>query len=159
MSIDATTPRTAHRRIPDPAATAGAVVGLGCGLVGQYVDTPWRSGSDSWGIAFAENGGWAALGALLGFVVVGLVAVSFFAAAARDAEPPRTARRAAGLAVVGALTLAVYWTGLPAVLAAGALGLGLDARARQGRTSPPAATALVLAVLTVAAAVWLAPTS
>jgi hypothetical protein len=159
MTIDASVPRTVRPRGPDPATAAGAVVGLGCGLVGQYVETPWRAGSDSWGIAFDDHGGWAALGALLGFVVVGLVAVTVFATAARAVEPRRTARRAVGLAVGGALTLAVYWSGLPALLAAGALGLALDARARQGRTSLPTATALVLAVLTIVAAVWLAFTS
>jgi hypothetical protein len=160
MQIDShPVPRTERRLAPDPATVVGAVAGLGFGLVGQYVDTPWRPGPSDWGITFDDNGGWAALAALLGFIVVGLVAVSVFTAAARAVQPARTARRAAGLAVVGVLTLAVYWSGLPAVLAAGALGLALDARSRLGRISPPVTVALVLAVLTALAALWLALTS
>jgi hypothetical protein len=59
------------------------------------------------------------------------------------------------LAVLGAVSLAVFWLGLPSVLAGGAALLALDVRERGGRTGA-ATGALVLAGLTVLVAVLLA---
>jgi hypothetical protein len=142
-------------RAPDAPTLAGAGIALACTLVGQYVETPWK-GAGEWGVDFAGNGGWGALALLVAFVGVALVVVGFATARARALPPRRTAVRALVLAVLGAVTVLVFWTGLPAVLAGGATGLAVDARRRLGRFPAAAAAALVLAVLTVAAAVWLA---
>ncbi|MFD2093884.1 hypothetical protein [Blastococcus deserti] len=158
MSASSTVPTTRRRPVPvpDPSTTAGAVVGLGCTLVGQYVETPWESGPGDWGVGFDANGGWAALAALVAFVAVALVLVGLATARARAVPPERTARRALVLAGLGAVMIFVFWTGVPPVLAGGAAGLALDARRRLGRLPSPAAAALALAVLTVAGAVYLA---
>lgn len=162
MTASPTTPSPTVRRpvaAPDGWTAAGAVVALGCTLVGQYVDTPWRSsGTGTWGVDFAGNGGWATLAVLVAFIAVALVLVGLATARARAVPAQRATRRALALAGLGALTIAVFWTGVPAVLAGGATGLALDARRRLGRLPAPAATALVLAALTVATAGWLAVT-
>ncbi len=149
-------PTTARRSSPDAWTTAGAAVALGCTLVGTYVDTPWGSGPGEWGVDFTGNGGWTSLAVLVAFVAVALVLVGLATARARAVPPEHTARRALVLAVLGAATVLVFWTGVPAVLAGGAAGLALDARRRLGRLPATAVVALVVAVLTVASAVWLA---
>ncbi|WP_369252209.1 hypothetical protein [Geodermatophilus amargosae] len=141
---------------PDAATVTGAGLGLACSLVGQYVETPRESGPGEWGVDFGGNGGWGALALLVAFIAVGVVGVGLVAGRARAAAPGRTAVRALLLAVLGAVTVLVFWTGLPAVLAGGAAGLAVDTRRRLGRFPAAAAAALAVAVLTVAAAVWLA---
>jgi hypothetical protein len=141
---------------PDPTTLAGAVLALACTVVGQYVETPWKSDSDGWGVDFAGAGGFGALALLVGLVVIAAAVVSAVVGPARAAEATTAARRAAWLAVVGVLSLAVFWSGLPPVLAAGAAGLAVHSRRGLDRTPVAAAVALVLAVLTIAAAVFLA---
>lgn len=152
------TPSARARRTvaaPDGWTAGGALVALGCTLVGQFVGTPWKS-SGEWGVDFSGGGGWGGLATLVGFVAVATVLVGLATARGRAAGPERAARSALVLAVLGAVTVLVFWTGLPAVLAGGATGLAVDSRRRLGRLTPPATAAVVLAVLTVAAAVWLA---
>ncbi|MGY1686409.1 hypothetical protein ACI8AV_22630 [Geodermatophilus sp. SYSU D00804] len=159
MTASPARPPVAARRptpLPDGWTTAGAGVGLGCTLVGQFVETPWRSGSDAWGTDFHGNGGWGGLVLLVAFVAVAALVAGFVAVRARTAPPARTARVALVLAALGAVSVLVFWTGVPAVLAGAATGLALDARRRLGRLPAAAAAGLTLAVLTVAAAVWLA---
>jgi hypothetical protein len=60
------------------------------------------------------------------------------------------------LAVTGVLSVVVFWTGLPIILAIGALVLANDARARLGRIPATASIAIALATLTAVAAVQLA---
>jgi hypothetical protein len=157
-----TTESTAASRLPalrpDPATAGGAAVALICTLAGQYVDTPWQAGSDSWDVDFAGGGGFGALAVLVAFVAVATIVVSAVVRAARAAGPTSAARRAAWLAVVGAVALAVFWTGLPPVLAAGAAGLAVSSRRRPASAPAAATAALVLAVLTIAAALFLAVT-
>ncbi len=62
----------------------------------------------------------------------------------------RFGRGALILAVVGALSLVVFWTGLPPIFAGGAALLALAARERGAETGM-ASAALVLAALTVVA--------
>ncbi|WP_138759477.1 hypothetical protein [Modestobacter altitudinis] len=150
--------RTGDRRTlltPDPFVVTGALVALGCTFVGQFVDTPWRPGSPDWGFDFADGGGLGALAVLLAFVLVAAVVVSLVTAAARAAGPAAAGRRALWLAAIGVLSLGVFWTGVPAVVAGGAAGLATSAR-RSGGRSMAAGIAVVLAVLTVAGAVYLA---
>lgn len=150
--------RTHGRRAalsPDPATVAGAAGALGCTVVGQYAHTPWRASGSGWSVDFADGGGLGALAVLVAFVVVAAAVVSVVVAAARAAGAAAAGRRAVWLAVVGAVSLAVFWTGLPAVLAGGAAGLAVSSR-RRGGTPAPAVIAGTLAVLTLAGAVSLA---
>lgn len=158
MNASSTASPTRHRtsHVPDRPTLAGAVVALGCTLVGQYVDTPWKSGPGDWGVDFAGHGGWAALAFLVATIGVGAVLTGLATARARAVAPERTALRALVLAALGFITLAGFWTGLPAVLAGGATGLALDAHRRSGRLPATAAVAVAVAVLAVAAAVYLA---
>jgi hypothetical protein len=158
MSVDATVPSTADRRavpVPDGFLIAGAVVALGCVLTGNYVESPWKDDA-GWGIDFSGNGGWAALGVNTACIVVTLVVVGIATHRARSLAPGRTAVRALVLAGLGVVSIAVFYLGMTSVLALGAVGLALDARRRSGRFPAPAAIALVLTVLTVASAIYLA---
>lgn len=158
MSASSTAPSTARRRVPAPdAATAtGAVVGFACTVVGQYVQTPWKSGPAQWGVDFAGNGGWTTLLVLIAFVAVAALVVGLATDRARAVPPERTARSALILAILAAVTIAVFWTGVPAVLAGGAAGLALGSRRRLGRLTSPAVVALVVVALVVTFAVYLA---
>ena len=159
MSASSTVPSTTPRRAvpaPDAFTTAGAVLALGCTLVGQYVDTPWKSGSPGWEVDFTGNGGWAALGVTVAFIAVTAVLVGLATHRARSLPPERTAVRALVLAVLGVVAIVVFYLGIPSVLALGAAGLALDCRRRLGRFPAPAAIAALLAVLTAASAVYLA---
>jgi uncharacterized membrane protein len=93
---------------------------------------------------------------LVGFAAVGSAVV--FGAVVRPglrASAQDQGRRAVILAVVGALALSVFWTGLPVVLAAGASVLAVESRKRPGKRHS-ATVALALAVLTAVAAVFIA---
>lgn len=135
------------------AVAVGAFT-LGLMLVGTYVRTPLNG--DTWEVSAGRHG-LGVLPLLVGFAVLGS-AVVFGAvvrrAAARPAE--RTGYRALVLALSGAATIVVFWTGLPVVLAAGAAVLARSSHARTGRWSPPAMTAAVLAGVTLLMAGWLA---
>lgn len=160
MTASATSTTAAgHRHVPAPDrwTTAGGIVALGCTLSGTYVETPWKkSGPDEWGIDFGGNGGWTALAVLIAFVAAAVLGVGVAARGARSLPPERAASRALLLGGLGIVTLAVFWTGFPTVLAAAAVGVALDARRRLGRFSSAAAIALTLAVLAGAAAIYLA---
>lgn len=147
-----------RRSVPalDGWTVAGAAVALGCTLVGSFVDTPWKAGAPGWGIDTSGGGGWGGLALLVVFVAVGALLVGLATFRARALEPGRTARRALVLGVLSVVTIVVFWTGLPPVLAGGAAGLAMDSRRRLGRLPATGAVALGLAVLVVAGAVYLA---
>lgn len=153
----ATTTRTtgsAQERLLPVVAGAAGTGGLVLMLIGTYVNTPYRGRfAADWGL----EGDLSELPVLVGFAAVGAAVV--FGAVVRpglDAGVHDQARRAVLLAVVGALSLSVFWTGLPVVLAAGASLLALRSRERSGRTTQSATIALALAVLTAIAAVVIA---
>jgi len=135
-------------------AVAVAAVALGVMLVGTYVRTPLNG--DTWDVSTSHHGlgvlpllvAFAALGSAVVFGVV------VRRAAARPAE--RTGLRALLVAVLGAATIVVFWTGLPVILAAGAAVLARSSHTRTGRWSPRAVTAAVLAGVTLLMAGWLA---
>ena len=86
-------------------------------------------------------------------VVVAGIAVAtavVFGLVVRGASPANATRRGLVLAVVALLSLLVFWTGLPAVLAGGALCCATLA----GTRSRGAVIAAVLAILVVGVAVF-----
>ena len=158
MSINSTVPSTAERRAvpaPDGFTIAGAALALGCIVTGNYVENPWK-GDPGWGVDFSGNGGWAALAVNTACIAVALVLVGIATGRARAVAPERTALRALILAGLGLAAIAVFYLGIPSVLAAGAAGLAVDARRRLGRFPATAVVALALAVLTVGFAIYLA---
>lgn len=101
----------------------------------------------------AEEGGHTAGESL---VVVGMIligALIVFGLVAKAVAPANAGLFAVSFGVVGLVSLLVFWTGLPAVLSAGALACV----AVEGRSGAPrsvaAKTAMVLAVVVLALAV------
>ena len=143
-----TQPSPAIRRLLPTAVGAGAAAQL-LMLIGTYLWTPWRE---------FGPGGWAldtdgkSLGELLlivGFAVAGAAVV--FAVVvpwALRREPERTAVLALVVAIVAVVSVAAFWTGLPVILASGAVVLARDARHRLGRLPASAVVAIVLAAAT-----------
>jgi hypothetical protein len=151
-TVEAHSARTGRSLLPI-AVTAGTVA-LALMLIGTYLDTPYKAkGSGEWGLSTQDLN---QVPLLVGFAIVG-VAVVFGVVVARGLRtaPQRTARRSLIVAGVGVVSIAVFWTGLPVVLAAAAT-LALDARRRLGRLSGTAIAALALAALITVSAVWLA---
>ena len=137
------------------AATASTVLLLG----GLYLDTPWKgSGRHEWAVT-TDRYGLTGLLLSLGFVAVG-VALVFGIAVTRGLRRPARAelRWSLALAVGGLVSVVAFWTGLPIILASGAVVLALDARSRLRRTPASAWIVLTLAVLTVLIAVDFAVT-
>jgi len=127
-----------------PVATGAALTALLLMLIGTYLDTPYRGRfAAEWGLD-TDGRGIGELLLLVAFAVVG-AAVVFAIVVDRGLrrEPKRTAVRSlivAVVAVVGVVSLVVFWAGQPAILAAGAAVLALNARARLGRTPATAAS-------------------
>ena len=93
------------------------------------------------------------------FIVLGFIAVAaaiVFGLVVRTASAGHPGRRAAILGVVGFLSIAVFWAGLPTVFAAGAVACALAEKDKLGSYGPGSKTALALAPVITALAVWLA---
>ena len=92
-------------------------------------------------------------------VVAGMIAIGalvVFALVAKAVTPANAGSFAVAFGVVGLLSVLVFWTGLPAVLAAGALAsAGVDGRNGDGM-SVAAKVGVALAVLAIALAVVMA---
>ena len=95
-----------------------------------------------------ENGGGAAYVVTLGISL--LVAAAVFGWAIPRSERPGHVGLVVG--VIGLLSVAAFWSGLPYVLGPAAIVLGLIGRARPGERGP-ATVAVVLGALTTAAAI------
>jgi hypothetical protein len=152
-AIDAPNARTGGSLLP--IAVAAALVALVLMLIGTYVQTPYKAkGSGEWGLSTQDLN---QVPLLIGFAAVG-AALVFGVVVARGLRtaPQQTARRSLIVASVGVVSIVVFWTGLPVVLAAGVAILALDARRRLGRLPGTAIAAMVLAALITVAAVWLA---
>jgi hypothetical protein len=148
-----------RRRVLATVAAGAGVTGLLLMLVGTYVATPYRIvDAGPWAID-TDGRGLVELALLVVFAASG-AAVVFGVVVARGLRlaPERAAMRSLVVAIVGAVSLVVFWAGLPAILAAGATVLALDARSRLGRTPTAAVVALGLAASTVALAIWIAIT-
>jgi hypothetical protein len=138
-----------------PIAVAAGTVALALALIGTYVHTPYKAkGPGEWALSTQDLN---QVPLLVGFAIVG-AAVMFGVVVARGLRtaPQRTARRSLIVASVGVVSIAVFWTGLPVILAAGAATLALDARHRLGRLPGTAIAALVLAALITVSAISLA---
>ena len=152
----AVSPTRSRSALWPPAAAAG-VLAFALMLVMTYLDTPFKaSGSGRWAINTdlhpVSELPFLALFAVLGTAVVFGVVVR--RGLARPAST--TAKWALAAAVVGVVSIPVFWTGLPVVLAAGTAVLALDARTRDGRLGGVAGAALVVASLLTVGTVWLA---
>jgi hypothetical protein len=151
-----TTATEVRTRFIESVAIAAGLTALLLMLIGTYLDTPLRTyGPQRWAVDTSDDG-IAALALIIAFAVIG-TAVVFGVVVPRGLRitPERTATRSLVVAVVGVVSLVVFWAGLPTILAAGSAVLAANARARLGRTPVSAFVALVLAALTVAAAIWI----
>jgi hypothetical protein len=154
--MTATQTRKVTRPLQGPLLAAGAAATV-LSLAGMYLDTPWKGqGRKEWAVT-TVHGGLVELVLTLGFVAAGL-AVVFGVVVTRGLRRPAEseARRSLAVAVTGVLSVVVFWTGLPVILATGALVLANDARGRLGRTLATIPIAIALAALTAVAAVQLA---
>jgi hypothetical protein len=141
-----------------PIAAASSAAAMLLMLVGGYTDTPFgKHGDRGWGITPNAAQDLPDLPVYAAFAVVG-AAVVFGVVVVRGLrrEPTSTAMRSLLVATTGLLSLAVSWTGLPVILAAGAALLALDAGTRLGHVPVTSRIALGLAGLTVNFAIWLA---
>jgi hypothetical protein len=83
----------------------------------------------AWGTFGDEDYGWGEFVVVCGIIAVAAVAV-FGWAVPRWADSPAVGRTALVLSLLGLLSIAAFWTGLPPVLAAGGAVLGWTARER-----------------------------
>jgi hypothetical protein len=91
--------------------------------------------------------------------VVGIIAVAtaiVFGLVVRTATPANAGTRAAILVGVAAVSILVFWSGLPPVLAIAAIGCALVARRPDGSLTTVARVVLPIAGLVLAVAVYLA---
>jgi hypothetical protein len=152
-TVEAHSARTGRSLLP--SAVAAALAALALMLIGTYVHTPYKAkGPGEWGLSTQDLN---QVPLLVGFAIIG-AAVVFGVVVARGLRtaPQKSARRSLIVASVGVVSIAVFWTGLPVILAASAATLALDARHRLGRLPGTAIAALVLAGLITVSAVSLA---
>jgi hypothetical protein len=128
-----------------------AALGIGVSLVLTAMGTFWdMTGND--GSEASDN-----LAYYLPVVGIILVAAALvFGLGVRTEADKAPGTRAIVMAVLGFVSLAVFWAGLPAVLAAGSATCALAARRTDGRLTPVALASLGIASATVVAAVILA---
>lgn len=150
----ATEPGGTHRSVAGIAVATTLVTILAL-LWAFYVESPWKHEAQSWGLDSEQ--GVAGLLWIAGFVALGVgVVYGVVVRRAVTRAPTRTARTGMILAIVGVpLAVVAFWTGLPIVAGSAATFLGVDARARLGRTTVTAAVAIGLGLLVAAAALFL----
>jgi len=142
---DMTTPTTA------PAWPALGAIGAGTAAVLTAVGIWDLTGNESGNATKDDFYTWLTFN--LGVIVVGSALV--FGLVVRPATPANAGRRGLILAVVGLLSVAVFWTGLPAILATGAIACSLVDK-RGGRLSRMSQSALAISVVTLGLAIWMA---
>jgi hypothetical protein len=141
---------TAYTDNTELAATTNwplfATLGAGTSTVLTAVGTFWDlTGNDKGGNDIGEF-----------LPIVGIIGIStaiVFGLVVRPARPATAARRAVIVGVLALVSLVVFWSGLPAVLAAGAASLALQSQAATGRLGTEAKSALALSVVAAALAV------
>ena len=147
-----TQPITTTPTAAAPNWPVAAAIGAGTATVLTAVGTFWDITGDESGDRTMTDF-WGYLSVNLGMIVVGTAIV--FGLVVRPATAANAGRRGLVLAVVGLLSVAVFWTGLPAILAAGATACALVDR-RTGSFSRLSQSALAISVVTLGLAVWLA---
>jgi hypothetical protein len=93
------------------------------------------------------------------FIVLGIIAVAVaivYGLVVRNAGAGNPGRRAAILAVVSVLSIAVFWAGLPMVLVSGVVACALAEKDKLGSFGAGSKVGLALSVPVTAMAVWLA---
>lgn len=140
-----TTPATTDAKLWPMLAAAG--VGLATVLVaiGTFWDLTGNDASESSGQGMPE------FLVTVGILLVGAAIV--FGLVARTASASNGGRRGLILAVLGLLSLVVFWTGLPCVFAAGAASCALVASPRGAAAKVALGIAGVTTALAVAAAI------
>lgn len=135
----------AENRTTTPGWPMFAALGAGTALVLAAVGTFWDlTGNDS--------GGGTSMREYLIVAAIILVATALvFGLVVRTASESSGGTRALVLAVVGVLSLVVFWSGLPPVLAFGSIGCAMQARA--GSFPITAKVALGLSAVTLVLAV------
>jgi hypothetical protein len=129
-----------------------ATLGFATSAVLTAIGTFWDiSGNDS-----GNNDTFGEYVPVLGIAAVATALV--FGLVVRGAERGNPGRRSVILGVLGVVTIMVFWSGLPSVLAAGAVATALVHRDVTGRFGKASATGLALAGLALAGAVVLAIT-
>ena len=126
-----------------------AALGAGTALVLAALGTFWDfSGND------ANEQGVSEYLFVAGIVVVATALV--FGLVVRTATPANAGTRAAILAGVAAVSILVFWSGLPPVLAVAAISCALVSRRADSSLSTIARVVLGIAALVLAGAVYLA---
>ena len=123
-----------------------AALGAGVSLVLAAIGTFWDvNGNDS---------GSGSLADYLPVVAIIVVATALvFGLVVRSATSENAGRRGLILAIVGLVTIVGFWTGLPPVLAFGAIACGLAARPAGGDISGTGKASLGIAAVTLVLAV------
>jgi hypothetical protein len=110
-----------------------------------------------WDLTDNESSNEHSIGEYLVVLAIAAVALAVtFGLVVRTASAGNPGRRAVILGVVGFLSVAVFWAGLPSVIAAGAVACALAQKDRDERLTAGSKAGLALAALTVLAAGWLA---
>jgi cytochrome bd-type quinol oxidase subunit 2 len=145
------TTNTAQTGMSTPSRTPLiAALGFATSAVLTAIGTYWDVTNNDEG---GHDGFWAYAS------VVGIAAVAtaiVFGLVVRTSVDGNPGRRSAILGVLGLLTVLVFWSGLPAVLAAGAVATALVDRDRIGTFGNGSKAGLALSAVTVAGAVLLA---
>ena len=132
-----------------PAWPALAAIAVGASAVLTAVGTFWDlTGNESGGTTKDDIVLWATFN--LG--VIAVAAAIVFGLVVRPATPENAGRRGLILAVVGLLSVLVAWTGLPAVMATGAIACVLVDK-QSGKPSRKSQAAVAISVLALAGAV------
>lgn len=104
-----------------------------------------------------DHGGHDGIGAYLGVVgVIAVAAALVFGLVVRTATVHNAGRRGLVLAVLALITDVVFWSGLPCVLAAGAIACALTGRDAAGRFTNAGKAMLGLTTISIAAAIMFA---
>jgi cytochrome bd-type quinol oxidase subunit 2 len=125
-----------------PAWPVLAAIGAGVSAILIAMGSFWDLTNNEEG----QPAGWSEFLTVCGIIVVATVVV--FGLVVRPATQANAATRALILSVVGFLSLAAFWAGLPAVLAAASIACALIDR-QSGRVSRRSYAAVSISVVTV----------
>ena len=141
---------TTHEMTSAPSRTPLlAALGIAAASVLTAVGTFWDvNNNDSGG---SDTSGW--------FVCLGIIAVAaaiVYGLVVRTADSGKPGRRALVLSIVGVLSTAVFWAGLPMVLVSASVACAMTEKDRLGSYGTGSKVAFALSTLTTVGAVLLA---